>query len=68
MKCTILALAGDGIGPEILNAGIDVATAAIAKSDIELDFKYDLIGGACWERHHTFCQSKTISDVFCFMK
>ena len=37
MKCTILALAGDGIGPEILGAGIDVANAVAAKSDLELD-------------------------------
>ena len=63
MKCTILALAGDGIGPEILGAGIDVANAVAAKSDLELDIKYDLIGGACWDKHKTFCQSETVSNA-----
>ena len=61
MKCKILALAGDGIGPEVLRAGIDVANAVVTKSDLELDINYDLIGGACWDKHQTFCRSQTVS-------
>ena len=56
MKYTVLALGGDGIGPEILKAGIDVANAIIEKTDLELDISYDLIGGICWDKHQTFCQ------------
>ncbi|MDG2354400.1 MAG: 3-isopropylmalate dehydrogenase [Paracoccaceae bacterium] len=61
MKYTVLALGGDGIGPEILKAGIDVANAIVEKTDLELDISYDLIGGICWDKHQTFCQSKTVS-------
>ncbi len=61
MKYTVLALAGDGIGPEILRAGIDVANAIAKKADLELDIIYDLIGGVCWDKHQTFCRSKTVS-------
>ena len=61
MKYTVLALGGDGIGPEILKAGIDVANAIIEKTDLELDISYDLIGGICWDKHETFCQPKTVA-------
>ena len=60
MTCEVLALPGDGIGPEVLDAGIDIAKAASAKFNLDLKIKYDLIGGACWDKHQTFCQPKTI--------
>ena len=60
MTCEVLALPGDGIGPEVLDAGIDIAKAASAKFNLDLKIKYDLLGGACWDKHQTFCQPKTI--------
>ena len=60
MTCEVLALPGDGIGPEVLDAGIDIAKAASAKFNLDLKIKYDLLGGACWDKHQTFCQHKTI--------
>ena len=60
MKYTVLALAGDGIGPEILRAGIDVVNAVVDKTHLELDINYDVIGGICWDKHETFCQTKTV--------
>ena len=42
----IVALPGDGIGPEVTAAAITVCQAAVAESDHQLDFNTALIGGA----------------------
>ena len=39
MTCEVLALPGDGIGPEVLDAGIDIAKAASAKFNLDLKIK-----------------------------
>ncbi len=57
---TLLALGGDGIGPEVLNAGLAVADAACAGSDIRLSIKEDLLHGAAWEAYGTFCREETL--------
>jgi 3-isopropylmalate dehydrogenase len=57
----LLALGGDGIGPEVLEAGLAVASAAAAKAGIELSIRHDLLHGACWDRHGTFCRNDTLA-------
>lgn len=43
---TVLTLAGDGIGPEIMTQAVDVLKAANTKFDLGLEFKSGLLGGA----------------------
>ncbi|MEM7224505.1 MAG: 3-isopropylmalate dehydrogenase [Pseudomonadota bacterium] len=57
----ILALGGDGIGPEVLAAGLAVAEAATVGSGIQLNIKEDLLHGAAWEAYGTFCRDETLS-------
>lgn len=49
----ILVLPGDGIGPEISAATIEVVRAAAARVGLTLDFAYADIGFASLERHGT---------------
>ncbi len=60
MHHRILALGGDGIGPEVLAAGLTVANAAACSGGIELDIQHDLLHGACWDAHRTFCRDETV--------
>lgn len=57
----ILALAGDGIGPEVVSAGLKVLEAAVEGACLELDVTEDLIGGICWDTHGTFIREDTVS-------
>ncbi|RMD45489.1 MAG: 3-isopropylmalate dehydrogenase [Aquificota bacterium] len=45
-KFRILALPGDGIGPEIMESAIEVLKAIEKKYDVEFEIKEGLIGGA----------------------
>lgn len=47
----ILVLPGDGIGPEIVGAGIEVFTAINDSRRLGLEFAYDDIGFASLEKH-----------------
>ena len=57
----ILALGGDGIGPEVLAAGLRVAHAAAEKSRFELTVEEDLLHGAAWDAYGTFCREETVA-------
>ena len=62
MSCfEVLALGGDGIGPEVLASGIEVLNAAAKLAGIEVDIKHDLLHGACWDVHGTFCRDETVA-------
>ena len=56
----ILALGGDGIGPEVLASGLAVAEAACAGAGVRLNITHDLLHGACWDVHGTFCRNETV--------
>ncbi len=45
-SCKIAVLPGDGIGPEIMEAAIEVLKAIEKKYDVSFEFKEGLIGGA----------------------
>lgn len=49
----ILVLPGDGIGPEIVEAGLRVLAAANDAYDLELQIEHDDIGFASLEKHGT---------------
>ena len=58
---SILALGGDGIGPEFLAAGLSVAEAACRGTDLRLEVSEDLLHGAAWEAYGTFCRDETLA-------
>ena len=51
----LLALGGDGIGPEILDQGLRVLDRAAKTGGLSCDIEHDLLHGAAWDRHGTFC-------------
>jgi 3-isopropylmalate dehydrogenase len=54
----VLALGGDGIGPEVVDAGLKLLDAALAGTGLRLAVDEDLLGGASWEAHGTFCRDE----------
>ena len=55
MRKRVLALGGDGIGPEILGYGLRVAERLAARAGLAMDVTQDLLHGASWDVHGTFC-------------
>ncbi|WP_418320107.1 isocitrate/isopropylmalate dehydrogenase family protein [Piscinibacter sakaiensis] len=49
----ILVLPGDGIGPEIVDASLNVLKAADRRFGLQLDFDYDDVGFSSLEKHGT---------------
>ena len=60
-RFTVLALGGDGIGPEVVNAGLEVLQAAAESAGLRIDIEEDLLHGAAWERYGTFCREETVA-------
>lgn len=56
----VLALAGDGIGPEVMAAGLRVCRKAADLHGLALTIEEDLLHGACWEKHGTFIRDDTV--------
>ena len=59
----ILVLPGDGIGPEIVAAGVRVLEAANAARGLGLDFDYDDVGFASLEKHGTTLRPELIEKA-----
>lgn len=57
----VLALGGDGIGPEVLACGLEVLAAIAGPADLAIEVDHDLLHGACWEAHGTFCREETVA-------
>jgi 3-isopropylmalate dehydrogenase len=57
----LLALAGDGIGPEVVDCALKVVDCAASGEDLQIDIAEDLLGGAAWEAHGTFCTDATFA-------
>jgi 3-isopropylmalate dehydrogenase len=57
----ILALGGDGIGPEVLACALWVVEAVARAEGIAIDIQEDLLHGAAWEAHGTFCREETLA-------
>ena len=60
-RFTVLALGGDGIGPEVVNAGLEVLQAAADAAGLRIEVEQDLLHGAAWERYGTFCRDETVA-------
>ena len=62
-RFTVLALGGDGIGPEVVNAGLEVLQAAAATAGLRIEVEEDLLHGAAWECYGTFCRDETVAQA-----
>lgn len=51
----ILALGGDHIGPEVVASGLEILLHVVAKFGVAVEIEEDLLGGASWDAHGTFC-------------
>ena len=60
---SVLALGGDHIGPEVVEAGLAILNVAAEKADIEIQLDQDLLGGASWDVHGTFCTDKVLAKA-----
>jgi 3-isopropylmalate dehydrogenase len=56
----LLVLPGDGIGPEIVDASLNVLRAADAKFGLGLAFDHDEVGFAALEKHGTTLREDTL--------
>lgn len=63
MQKTILALGGDGIGPEILEQGLRVAQALAQHWGLSLTVHHGLLHGASWDAHGTFCTPDVLEQA-----
>ena len=58
---TVLVLGGDGIGPEVVGAGVEVLLAVAKREGLRVEIEEDLLHGAAWERYGTFCRDETVA-------
>ena len=59
----ILALGGDGIGPEVLDCALRVADVAASSGGIKLSVATDVLHGAAYDRYETFCRDETVANA-----
>jgi 3-isopropylmalate dehydrogenase len=50
-KARILVLAGDDIGPEVVEMGVAVLRNVAETAGIVLELQEDMLGGAAYDRH-----------------
>jgi len=56
----LLAMGGDGIGPEVLESGLAVFESVADRAGIAYHVEHDLLHGAAWDRFGTFCREETV--------
>ena len=57
----ILALGGDGVGPEVVAAALKVLDRLAKREGIRLEITEDLLHGAAYDRYGTFCRDETLA-------
>ena len=63
MDHKILALGGDGIGPEVLDFGLHLIYKIQDIFGINIKIEHDIIGGACWDKFQVFCKNETVEKA-----
>ncbi|KIN62565.1 3-isopropylmalate dehydrogenase [Sulfitobacter noctilucicola] len=58
---TLLILAGDGIGPEVMNEVTRIIDWFGEKRDLKFDVEHDLVGGAAYDAHGTPLHDDTMA-------
>ena len=61
MTFKVLALGGDGIGPEVVNAAMQVLEVAAKDAGLSLDISEDLLHGAALEKYGCFIRPETLA-------
>ena len=56
----ILALGGDGIGPEILAEGLRVLDLVAGSAGLSFEIDHGVLHGASWDLHGTFCTDEVL--------
>ena len=64
MNLKIALLPGDGIGPEVVSAAVDVMKAAAEKFNVTLKFTEHLVGGASFEKNGTPLTDEVLSSCY----
>jgi len=62
-RARILVLGGDGIGPEVTAAGVEVLKRVAPRAGLALDLEEDLLGGCSWDAHGTFCRDAVVAKA-----
>lgn len=60
MRASILTLPGDGIGPEVTEAAVDVLRAVASRFNHQFEFQAALIGGAALRSGHPVLPERTL--------
>ena len=63
MALKVLALGGDGIGPEVVDAALQVLEVASKSIGLSLDISEDVLGWTAWERYGTVIRPTTLSKA-----
>ena len=63
MTLKLLALGGDGIGPEVVDAALQVLDVAARQIGLSIDLSEDLLHGAAWEEYGTFIRPETLEKA-----
>lgn len=59
----LLAMGGDGIGPEVVDAALQVLEVAARSVGLQVDVSEDLLHGAAWESYGTFLRPQTLDKA-----
>ncbi|HJM21490.1 MAG TPA: 3-isopropylmalate dehydrogenase [Acidimicrobiales bacterium] len=60
---SVLALGGDGIGPELVEEGVRLLEHVCTDNEIAVSIQRDLLHGQCYEIHGTFCRDETVESA-----
>lgn len=63
MSIKLLALGGDGIGPEVVNASLKVLDVVASSLGLDIDLSEDLLHGAAWQKYGCFCRPQTLEKA-----
>ncbi len=63
MALKVLALGGDGIGPEVVDAALQILEVASKSIGLPLDISEDVLGWTAWERYGTVIRPTTLSKA-----
>jgi 3-isopropylmalate dehydrogenase len=63
MTLKILALGGDGIGPEVVDAALRVRDVAARSINLDFDLSEDLLHGAAWDKYGCFIRPQTLDKA-----
>ncbi len=59
----LLVLSGDGIGPEVVDAALELLQYICEQEELDLNLTEDLLGGAAYDKYGTFCRDQTVETA-----